>query len=85
MAQIVIFNNADFSGTGLLVNDELGSLGKFDLDNRMSSFIVLSGTWKFYEEPDFQDAIDLTFGPGQYHWVGDVGLPNDTISSLRAV
>jgi hypothetical protein len=84
-SQIIIFNNADFSGTALLVNDRIASLGRFDLNDRVSSFIILSGTWKFYAGPDFRDAIDLTFGPGQYNWVEDVGIPNDQVSSLRAV
>lgn len=25
------------------------------------------------------------FGPGYYNWVADVGIPNDQISSFRAV
>ena len=85
MAQIVIFNNADFSGTALLVNDQLGSLGRFDLNDRVSSFIVLSGTWEFYERPDFQIPYQRRLGPGQYHWVEELGIANDSISSLRAV
>ncbi len=85
MAQIVIFNNADFSGNALLVTDGLATLGKFDLNDRVSSFIVLSGLWEFYERPNFQIPYQRRLGPGQYNWVEAVDIANDSISSLRAV
>ena len=85
MAQIIIFDNADFSGTALLVNDEAASLGEFDLNDKVSSLIVLSGIWQFFEGPNFETPYESRLGPGQYHWVKEVGLPNDQISSLRAV
>jgi hypothetical protein len=51
----------------------------------MSSFVVLSGNWSLFRHANFVDQVGgRTFGPGQYEWVGNFGVPNDAVSSLRA-
>ena len=54
------------------------------LNDNVSSFVVLSGTWKMYRHANFQTPYDGDFGPGAYSWVGDVGIDNDDMSSLRS-
>lgn len=68
-------------------------LGEFDLgssklssnsNNQISSMIIHRGTWRFY------DGYYYTFrlgelGPGRYSFVGNVGVRNDAISSIRRV
>jgi hypothetical protein len=51
----------------------------------VSSFVILSGTWQFFRHANFVEKVGGDLGPGQYAWVGDFGLPNDHISSLRAL
>jgi len=55
------------------------------MNDQMSSFVVVSGKWKFYKHAGFRGGYSGVYGPGAYNWVGSVGLPNDQISSMRCV
>jgi hypothetical protein len=46
---------------------------------------VLSGNWQFFKHSNFVEPYPGTFGPGQYEFVGNFGIENDQVSSLRAV
>ena len=53
-------------------------------NDRISSIIVVNGTWRFYEHKDLQGRYwDLR--PGFYRWVVDAGIPNDIISSFQCI
>lgn len=56
-------------------------------NNVVSSFVIVSGRWKFYAEPDFQDLLgpEDGLGPGRYPRLPYLGVENDTISSIRKV
>jgi hypothetical protein len=56
-------------------------LGKWG--NSISSLIILSGTWEFFDDEDFKGAKMGTLGPGMYANVADKGLKNNSISSVR--
>ncbi|MGA7219659.1 MAG: beta/gamma crystallin-related protein [Candidatus Sulfotelmatobacter sp.] len=55
-------------------------------NDTISSVIVLSGTWKFFENAGFSGA-STTVGPGYYQFVEDpqFNMQNDTISSILCV
>jgi hypothetical protein len=57
-----------------------------DWNDTISSVIVLSGTWQFFENAGFVGA-STTVGPGWYQYVEDpqFNMQNDTISSLRCI
>jgi hypothetical protein len=58
-----------------------------ELNDQISSFVILSGVWRFYRHADFGDQVpaDRNFPPGQYANVADFGIDNDQVSSLRAI
>ncbi len=55
------------------------------LNDKISSFVVVSGTWKFYKNVNFDVSLGGEYGPGVYRWVEAVGVSNDQISSLRCI
>jgi hypothetical protein len=56
------------------------------MNDSISSVIVLSGTWQFFENAGFKGAR-TTVGPGWYQFVEDpqFNMQNDTISSILCV
>lgn len=91
--RILIFEGRNFEGRAKDIsigspNLSLSEDGFFD--NQVSSFIIASGHWMFYKQggfrsPYLRDGKPLVLGPGQYPNVEALGIPEDDISSLRAV
>ena len=84
---IIIFEHRDFRGRHRHIFGEEANLNNGEdntLNDRMSSFVVLSGTWNFFRHSNFVDQVGGNFVAGQYEWVGNFGLPNDAVSSLKA-
>lgn len=92
MGRCVVYRDREFggdyyeftAGNSNLKNKSRG-IGNFDdWNDEISSFKIIEGNWEFFEHVDYK-GVSVTLGPGNYGWVGDIGLPNDTISSLRLV
>ena len=81
MPQIVAFDNEDFLGDHLHVFGDMRDLGKWG--NSISSLVILSGTWEFFDDEDFTGTGLGTLGPGTYADVTHHGLKNNRISSVR--
>lgn len=75
---ILVFKDAGFGPS-------LGGVGD-DWNDSISSVVVLSGTWQFFENAGFSGA-STTVGPGWYQFVEDpqFNMQNDTISSILCV
>jgi hypothetical protein len=58
-------------------------LGKWD--NSISSMIILSGTWAFFDDQNLEGDKMAELGPGMYPKVTDKGIKNNSISSVRLV
>ena len=85
---IIVFQHRDFRGHHRHIFGEESNLNDSEdrtLNDKISSFVVLSGNWKLYRHANYNTEYDRTFGPGQYSWVVDFGVENDNVSSLRAV
>jgi hypothetical protein len=96
MAEILIFVDINFGGLHTHLYDsisdlnQLPTLGEDTLSphtgrswaNMVSSFRILSGKWRFFMEPNFENQIGDDLGPGSYHWVEDLGMNNDRIQSI---
>jgi Beta/Gamma crystallin len=85
---IIIFEHRDFRGRHRHIFGKEANLNHREdstLNDRMSSFVILSGTWRFFRHTDFNQQVGRDLGPGQYEWVENYGVANDEISSLRAV
>lgn len=55
-------------------------------NDTISSVVILSGTWQFFENAGFNGAF-ATVGPGWYKFVEDpqFNMQNDTISSILCI
>jgi hypothetical protein len=85
---IIIFEHRDFRGRHRHIFGQEVNLNNAEdntLNDQMSSFVVLSGTWTFFRHANFVEQVGgRTFGPGQYESVLNFNIPNDAVSSLRA-
>jgi hypothetical protein len=81
MPQIIVFDNDNFLGDHTHVLGDLKDLGKWG--NSISSMIILSGTWEFFDDEDFKGTQMATLGPGMYPRVADKGIKDNSISSIR--
>jgi hypothetical protein len=83
MPEVVVCEHIDFGGAEWRTNLGWSYVGDF-WNDKISSIIVVSGTWRFYEHANLGGQFwDL--GPGYYHWVEEVGIPNDIISSFQPI
>lgn len=99
MDELVVFVDADFGGLHTHIYDSvsdlnrLPTLGEDTLSprsnrswaNMISSFKILSGKWRFFMEPNFENQMGTDLGPGSYLWVEDWGIDNDRIQSIMRV
>jgi Beta/Gamma crystallin len=81
MAQIIVFDNENFLGDHTHVLGNMKDLGKWG--NSISSLIILSGTWDFFDDEGFTGTKMATLGPGTYPRVADKGIKDNSISSIR--
>jgi len=91
--RILVFEHRNFEGCAKDIslgspNLSLSEDGFFD--DQVSSFIIASGNWMFYKHSGFRSPYmragrPLVLGPGQYPSVESLGIPEDDISSLKAV
>ncbi len=54
-------------------------------NDKVSSIIVVRGTWRFYQHRDYKGAYWDLSGPAYYPWVEDANIPNDIISSFQCI
>lgn len=86
--ELVIFEHIDYRGHHRHIYDVEKNLNHQEdptMNDKMSSFVVVSGVWKFYRHAAFQSPYPGEFGPGRYSWVEDHGIENDQVSSMRCI
>jgi Beta/Gamma crystallin len=81
MPQIIAFDNEDFLGDHTHILGDMKDLGKWG--NSISSMIILSGTWDFFDDEDLKGTKIATLGPGMYPKGADKGIKDNSISSIR--
>lgn len=81
MPQIIAFDNENFLGDHTHVLGDMKDLGKWG--NSISSMVILSGTWDFFDDEDFKGTKIATLGPGMYPQIADKGIKDNSISSIR--
>ncbi len=84
---IIIFEHTEFRGRHRHIfgfEKDLKHSDDTTLNDRMSSFVVLSGTWQLFKDKNFLGGqLGSNFGPGEFPTVP--GVVNDAVSSLKAV
>lgn len=83
LPEIVVFQHANFEGWEYRTNLNHSYVGNSKND-RISSIIVVSGTWEFFRDINFQGP-SRRLREGYYPILEAVQIPNDSISSFKAV
>jgi hypothetical protein len=77
------FKQLALGGTGTNVTGGGGQDGTWN--DKVSSFVIVSGSWQFFQDLNFRGQRAGPLGPGLYPWVEDFGIDNDSLSSIRLV
>jgi hypothetical protein len=79
-AEVIVYKLINFGGENLDATNDQPDVVAY----KISSIKVMSGTWRFYEYPNYGGRYwDL--GPGEYSSVESVGIPDDLISSFKQI
>jgi hypothetical protein len=86
LPEVVVYKDSQFSGGEWRFNLPPGwgwSYVGDDWNDTISSVVVVSGTWQFFDHAGFHGPETIV-GPGYYQFVEDpsFNMVNDTISSL---
>ena len=88
MKQIILFEHGNFHGAHKHLFASESNLRASDdnfFNDRISSFVILEGTWVFYRDVNFGAPASVPLGPGRYNWVEAVNIPNDSVSSIKVL
>jgi Beta/Gamma crystallin len=88
MAEIILFEHINFHGAHKHLYGSESNLAAGDdsfFNDKLSSFVITSGTWQFFRDINFTGPASIVLGIGRYNWVENFGIPNDSISSVRRV
>ena len=83
LPEVVIYEHINFGGLSAQTSLNWYFVGSF-WNDRISSVVVLGGVWRFYEHWHYEGRY-WDVGPGYYHWVEEIGIPNDLISSFQLI
>jgi hypothetical protein len=83
MPQIVAFDNDGLLGDHIHIFGDTPDLGKWG--NSISSMVIVSGHWEFFDEENFKGTRITELGPGVYLHVKEHGIKDNSISSIRLV
>lgn len=61
------------------------NFGSWNMNDQISSIIVVSGKWQMYKHNDLKQKLGPVLSPGYYPWVGNIDIQNDQISSFECV
>jgi len=83
--EVVVYWDINFGGADWRTNLDWSYVGD-NWNDQISSVIVISGTWQFFENSNYGGAA-VTVGPGYYSFVENpaFNMANDSISSFRVV
>ena len=89
LPEVVVYKDSQFSGDEWRFNLAPGwgwSYVGDDWNDTISSVVVVSGTWQFFENAGFAPP-SVIVGPGYYQFVGDASFnqTNDSISSILCI
>jgi hypothetical protein len=96
MAEIVLYVDADFGGlhthlfqsTPDFTRLAMGGVGVGiggNWNDIVSSFVIVSGVWRFFKDTEFRFRQGGDLGPGLYSFVQNFGIDNDALSSVQLI
>jgi hypothetical protein len=86
LPEVVVYWDANWGGDNFRTNLDITYVGD-DWNDQISSIIVVSGTWQFFENSNYGGVASKLLTPGYYSFVenSDVNIANDSISSFKVV
>ena len=81
--QIVAYDKDGLLGDHIHIFGNTADLGKWN--NSISSMVILSGRWEFFDGEHFKGTKMNELGPGVYLRAQDHGIKDNSISSIRLV
>ena len=84
----MLFEHGNFHGVHKRLCGSEPNLAAGDdsfFNDKVSSFVITSGSWQFFIDINFTGPASNVFGVGRFNWVENFGIPNDSISSIRRV
>ena len=82
-AQIVIYENDNYSGRSFRATNSVSNLASNGFNDRASSASVQGGRWQLCDDAYFGGRC-VTLGPGEYDSLRSMGM-NDRVSSVRSL
>lgn len=83
MSRVIIFRDFDFKGPSATFYTNISNLIDYNWNDKISSFIIEDGSWIFYKHVNYEGSQSPLLPPGKYRSVTDIGIQNDSISSMR--
>ena len=82
---VILYTHIDFRGPHkhIIARDE-PNLHRDGWGDRVSSIQILDGVWEFSQHVNY-GGNKTNLGPGSYRWVEDVGIANDSLSSIKRI
>jgi hypothetical protein len=96
MAEIILYVDSNFGGLHTHLFESTRDFTKLALggvgtnvggnwNDIVSSFVIVSGKWRFFKDINFQFRQGQDLGPGLYSFVQDFGIDNDALSSVELI
>ena len=80
LPEVVVYQDHDYGGESYRTNLNFQLIPK-DFNDKISSIVIVRGTWRFYREPNFHgDYWDLPVG-----YYPTLGSANNQISSFQCI
>ena len=83
--EVIIFEHANFEGDQQRVKESVPNVHSWN--DKISSVIVKSGTWQFFEHENYGSPSSKIVGPGFYEYVEtpEFNIRNDNITAIKAL
>lgn len=88
MAHLIIFEHKDFRGAHRHLFKSERDLKASDdnfFNDKISSFVILEGHWQFHEQKNGEPTNFPVLGQGYYPSVQQIGITNDSVSSITLI
>lgn len=80
--EIILYSRPNFQGDQLRVRGDVQNLREYDMNDEVSSVIVMDGEWGLFQHKDF-GGRGVRLRPGSYPNMEAAGMEDDEISSVR--
>lgn len=80
---LIVYQHIDYKGAHKhIIDRNVASLHTDGWGDKISSFQIITGRWRFCQHVDFRGWSKVC-EPGNYRWVEQVGISNDSLSSIE--